>query len=60
MEQKEFSEFWKIRSEELQIAEQQEKEEERLRAEELKNFHRRQMDVKQRKVEEEFKRELGE
>ncbi len=57
-EQKEFTEFWKIRNEELAIAEQQEKEEERLRAEELKNFHRRQMDLKQKKVEEEFRKEL--
>lgn len=28
-EQKEFSEFWKVRNEELAIAEQQEREEER-------------------------------
>jgi hypothetical protein len=59
-EQKEFSEFWKIRNEELHIAEQQEKEEERMRAEELKSFLKRQMDVKQRKVEDQFKIELEE
>lgn len=41
MEQKEFSEFWKIRNEELAIAEQQEKEEERLRNEDLKGFLKR-------------------
>jgi hypothetical protein len=29
-----------------------------LRGEEMKNFHRRQMETKQRKVEEEFKRDL--
>jgi hypothetical protein len=46
MEQKEFTEFWKIRNEELQIAEQQEKEEERMRAEDLKSFLKRQIDVK--------------
>ncbi len=57
-EQKEFTEFWKIRNEELAIAEQQEKEEERLRGEELKSFHRRQMDLKQKKVEEDFRRDL--
>jgi hypothetical protein len=59
-EQKEFSEFWKIRNEELHIAEQHEKEEERMRAEELKSFLKRQMDVKQRKVEDQFKIELEE
>lgn len=37
--QKEFTEFWKIRNEELAIAEQQEKEEERMRKEELKYNH---------------------
>jgi len=31
-EDKEFAEFWRIRNEELQLAEQQEKEEERVRA----------------------------
>ena len=45
-EQKEFTEFWKIRNEELALAEQQEKEEERLRGEEMRNFHKRQMDLK--------------
>ncbi len=50
-EQKEFTEFWKIRNEELALAEQQEKEEERLRGEEMRNFHKRQMDLKQKKLE---------
>jgi hypothetical protein len=40
-EQKEFTEFWKIRNEELAIAEQQEKEEERMRMEELKSHHKK-------------------
>ena len=57
-EQKEFTEFWKIRNEELAIAEQQEKEEERMRKEELKHFNKRQMEIKQKKAEEEFKKEL--
>ena len=57
-EQKEFSEFWKIRNEELMIAEQQEKEEERQRNDELKGFLKRQMEGKQKKVEDEFKTEL--
>ena len=60
MEQKEFTEFWKIRNEELVIAEQQEREEERQRKEELKGFHQRQMDLKQRKVEETYKKDLEE
>ncbi len=34
-EQKEFAEFWRMRNDELAIAEAQEKEEERLRAVEL-------------------------
>lgn len=58
MEQREFSEFWKIRNEELAVAEQQEKEEERIRKEELKNFHQRQMDLKHKKAENEFRTEL--
>lgn len=37
-EEKEFAEFWKIRNEELLLAEQQEKEEDRARAVELANF----------------------
>jgi len=41
-EEKEFAEFWRTRNEELQLAEQQEKEEERVRAQELANFHKNQ------------------
>ena len=37
-EEKEFAEFWRIRNDELQLAEQQEKEEDRQRAVELANF----------------------
>jgi hypothetical protein len=59
-EQKEFTEFWKIRNEELALAEQQEKEEERLRGEEMRNFHKRQMDLKQKKLEVQYKQELEE
>ena len=57
-EEKEFTEFWKIRNDELEIARQQELEEDRLRGEELKSFHRRQIDVKQAKAEDEFRVEL--
>ena len=57
-EEKEFQEFWNIRNEELAIAEQQEKEEERMRGEELKKFLKSQADRKHKKVEDEFVREL--
>lgn len=46
MEEQEFTEFWKIRNEELAIAEQQEKEEARLRHEDLASFLKRQQEVK--------------
>lgn len=58
MEEQEFTEFWKIRNEELSIAEYQEKEEARLRNEDLAAFLKRQSEVKQKSVEEDFKREL--
>ena len=45
-EQKEFAEFWKIRNEELSIAEQQEKEEARLRNVQLANYVKTQSDWK--------------
>lgn len=57
-EEKEFSEFWKIRNEELELARQQEVEEERLRCEELKGYLHKQMEDKQRKIEEQFRLEL--
>lgn len=37
-EEKDFAEFWKIRNQELQLAEQQEREEERQRHQELVKF----------------------
>lgn len=37
-EDKEFAEFWKIRNQELQLAEEQEKEEERQRLKEMATF----------------------
>lgn len=53
-EQKEFSEFWKIRNEELAIAEQQEREEERQRQAQLKTFQKNQLTKKQKEIEKEF------
>ena len=58
MEEKEFSEFWKIRSEELQIAEKQEQEELRMRNKELSNYVRTQSEWKKKRVEDDFKKEL--
>ena len=40
-EEREFGEFWKLRNEELAIAEQQEREEERQRRVELTNYLKR-------------------
>ena len=53
-EDKDFAEFWRIRNEELQLAEQQEKEEERQRAKELSEFIKTQNDAKQAKAIKEF------
>jgi len=53
-EEKDFAEFWRIRNEELQLAEQQEKEEEKQRARELSNFIKTQGDAKQAKAIKEF------
>ena len=53
-EDKDFAEFWRIRNEELQLAEQQEKEEERQRARELADFIKTQNDAKQTKAIKEF------
>lgn len=58
MEEKEFSEFWKIRNEELAIVEQQEREEERLRQAELKRYQKIQTDAKAKIVENDYRKEL--
>jgi len=57
-EQQEFKQFWKLRSEELQVAEMQERDEARQRNEELKQYLKRQIEVKHKKAEEDFKAEL--
>ena len=49
-----FSEFWKMRNDELAIAEQYEKEEERHRRVELTNYLKKQMEDKNRKNQEDF------
>lgn len=56
-EEKDFAEFWRIRNEELQLAEQQEKEEEKQRARELAAFIKTQGDAKQAKAIKEFQNE---
>lgn len=45
-EEKEFSEFWKVRNQELQLAEAQEREEERQRQVELVKFLKKQSEEK--------------
>ena len=54
-EAKEFAEFWKIRNQELQQAEQQEALEEKQRQLELVNFLQKQSSIKKTKAEEQFK-----
>jgi len=53
-EEMEFAEFWKMRNEELAIAEQQEKEEERQRRVELTNYLKKQTEEKNIKAQEDF------
>jgi hypothetical protein len=53
-EEMEFAEFWKMRNEELAIAEQQEKEEERQRRVELTNYLKKQTEEKNIKAQEHF------
>ena len=53
-EEMEFAEFWKLRNEELAIAEQQEREEERQRRVELTNYLKKQAEDKNVKAQEEF------
>lgn len=53
-EELEFAEFWKLRNEELAIAEQQEREEERQRRVELTNYLKNQADIKRQIAEETF------
>ena len=53
-EDKDFAQFWKVRNEELQLAEEQEKEEERLRSKELEQFQKAQADFKNKQAVQEF------
>lgn len=54
----EFSEFWKMRNEELAIAEQQEREEERQRRQELTNYLKQQVADRNKKSQEDFVLEM--
>lgn len=56
-EEREFSEFWKMRNEELAIAEQEEKEEERQRRVELTNYLKKQSEEKNVNAQETFMNE---
>ena len=53
-EEADFAEFWRVRNEELQMAEEQEREEERQRAMELSNFQKQQGEIKNRNAIREF------
>lgn len=53
-EEVEFAEFWKLRNDELAIAEQQEREEERQRRVELTNYLKKQTEEKNHKNAETF------
>lgn len=53
-EEMEFAEFWKLRNEELAIAEQQEREEERQRRVELTNYIKKQAEEKNLKAQDEY------
>ena len=57
-EQQQFSEFWKLRSEELQMAEANERLEARNRKEDIQQYLKKQVDTRHKKAEEEFKAEL--
>lgn len=56
-QEQELAQFWKVRNEELLVAEQQEKEEERKRNSELQAFLKQQSAKKQEKVIKEYKDE---
>ena len=53
-EDREFARFWQVRNEELSLAEEQEREEERQRARELANFQNGQADQKNQQAVREF------
>jgi hypothetical protein len=59
-EQKQFQEFWKLRSEELLMAEDKEKMEAKQRSEDMKDYLRKQVEARSKKAEEDFKTELAE
>lgn len=54
----EFAEFWKMRNEELAIAEQQEREEDRQRKMELSNYLKNQTQERNKKHQEDFVLEM--
>ena len=56
-EDEEFAAFWKVRNEELQLAEEQEKEEERNRAKELADFQQEQGRIKNEQAVRAFQQE---
>lgn len=57
-EDKEFLEAWKIKMKAMQDDERQEISDIRLRAKNLQNYHRYQMDIRKQKAEDDFKEDL--
>lgn len=58
-DQRQFSEYWKMRSDELQVAEHIEKQENKQRSEDIKEYLRKQMEARQKRAEEDFKQDLS-
>ncbi len=59
-EEKDYSEFWKARNEELLASEEMEKEEIRLKQSQLKQYQLSQADLRKKTAEDEYIRELHE
>ena len=54
-EEKDFAEFWRVRSEELQMAEQQERDEEKQRHKEMVSFLQKQSNAKLENAKKQFR-----
>jgi len=54
-EEKDFAEFWRVRSEELQMAEQQERDEEKQRHKEMVSFLQKQSNTKLENAKKQFR-----
>ena len=59
-QERDFAEYMKLRNHELDLFEAQERAEHRAREEQLRNFMKRQVEIKKEKAEKEFKEEIAE